>query len=133
MLANTPKPPYVSAVFTSIRTDVEEGYDEMNNLTFKELESIEGYLGCEAFRNENGFGVNGSYWKDNTLHKKAQLLGKEKWYQNYKLRICTVERDYDFKGQQSYFLNNTKSYPSIMETLGGMSKLNALYTHTCIS
>ena len=49
MLANTPKPPYVSAVFTSIRTDVEEGYDEMNNLTFKELESIEGYLGCEGF------------------------------------------------------------------------------------
>ena len=61
MLANTPKPPYVSAVFTSIRTDVKEGYDEMNNLTFKESESIEGYLGCESFRDENGFGVNISY------------------------------------------------------------------------
>ena len=93
MLANTPKPPYVSAVFTSIRTDVEEGYDEMNNLTFKELESIEGYLGCEAFRDKNGFGVNGSYWKDNTLHKKAHVLGKE---QHYKLRICLVDRDYEF-------------------------------------
>ncbi len=96
MLANTPKPPNVSAVFTSIRTDVKEGYDEMNNLTFKELEPIDGYLGCEAFRNKNGFGVNGSYWKDNTLHKKAQVLGKEQWYKHYKLRICLVDRDYEF-------------------------------------
>ena len=53
----------------------------MNELTFKELESIEGYLGYEAFRDENGFGVNVSYWKDmealknwrdNTLHQKAE-------------------------------------------------------------
>ena len=106
MIANTPKPPYIAAIFTSIRTDVEEGYEQMNELTFKELESIEGYLGYEAFRDENGFGVNVSYWKDmealknwrdNTLHQKAQELGKEKWYTNYKLRICTVERDYEFE------------------------------------
>ena len=31
-IANTPQPPYVVAVFTSIRTDVEEGYDEMDEL-----------------------------------------------------------------------------------------------------
>ena len=106
MIANTPKPPYIAVVFTSIRTDVEEGYEKMNELTFKELESIEGYLGYEAFRDENGFGVNVSYWKDmealknwrdNTLHQKAQELGKEKWYTNYILRICTVERDYEFE------------------------------------
>ena len=106
MIANTPKPPYIAAVFTSIRTDVEEGYNEMNELTFKELENIEGYLGYEAFRDEKGFGVNVSYWKDmeslknwrdNTLHQKAQEFGKLKWYKNYKLRICKVERDYEFE------------------------------------
>ena len=103
-IANTPRPPYVCAIFTSIRTDVQEGYDEMDELTFKEIETNEGYLGCESFRDEDGFGVNVSYWKDmnalknwkeNTLHKKAQALGKEKWYKNYKLRICLVERDYE--------------------------------------
>ena len=103
-IANTPRPPYVCAIFTSIRTDVQEGYDKMDELTFKEIETIKGYLGYESFRDENGFGVNVSYWKDmialknwkeNTLHKKAQELGKEKWYKNYKLRICSVERDYE--------------------------------------
>ena len=105
MIANTPNPPYVAAIFTSIRTNVEEGYDKMDELTFKEIETINGYLGCEVYRDENGFGVNVSYWKDlnalknwkeNTLHKKAQVLEREKWYKNYKLRICLVERDYGF-------------------------------------
>ena len=94
-IAYTPRPPYVCAIFTSIRTGVQEGYDEMDELTFKEIETIEGYLGNKSFRDENGFGVNVSYWKENTLHKKAQALGKEKWYKNYKLRICSVERDYE--------------------------------------
>jgi hypothetical protein len=31
------------------------------------------------------------------LHQKAQVLGKKKWYEQYKLRIGTVNRDYDFK------------------------------------
>ena len=29
MLANTPTPPYYAVIFTSIRTDIEEGYEEM--------------------------------------------------------------------------------------------------------
>ena len=106
MIATTFDPPYVMAIFTSIRTGVEEGYNKMNELTLAEIKRIDGYLGHEAFRDENGFGVNVSYWKDinalknwkdNILHKKAQALGKEKWYEQYKLRIGTVNRDYDFK------------------------------------
>ena len=59
----------------------------------------------EAFRNNNGFGDNASYWKvmkslkhqrDNVFHKKAQELGRIEWYKEYKLRICKIERDYEF-------------------------------------
>ena len=32
MIANTPKPPYIAAVFTSIRTDVEEGYEKVKEI-----------------------------------------------------------------------------------------------------
>ena len=73
MIANTQKSPYVSAVFASIRTDIEERYNKMNDLTFKELENMEGYLRHEAFRDENGFGVNVSYWKDmNALNNRGK-------------------------------------------------------------
>ena len=53
MMANTPKLPYVAAIFTSFRTNVEEEYDKMDELTFKEIETINGYLGCEVYREEN--------------------------------------------------------------------------------
>jgi heme-degrading monooxygenase HmoA len=105
MISKTPKPPYIAAIFTSIRTTIDEGYEEMNRATFAEIQKMDGYLGFESFRNDEGFGVNVSYWrsmecllawKNNELHKEAQKLGIEKWYKNYKLRICTVERDYEF-------------------------------------
>ena len=51
----TPSPPYICAVFTSIRTNVNEGYEEMNNLLFNEIKNVEGYLGNEAFRDKDGF------------------------------------------------------------------------------
>jgi heme-degrading monooxygenase HmoA len=65
----------------------------------------EGYLGIESARNEIGITV--SYWqsleairnwKANTDHLMAQKYGREKWYANYKVRICKVERDYEFEG-----------------------------------
>ena len=31
MVATTPKPPYYAVIFTSFRTDVDEGYEEMAN------------------------------------------------------------------------------------------------------
>ena len=64
-----------------------------------------GYLGIESAREETGITV--SYWRDlesirnwkmNLDHLQAQKLGKEKWYAQYKLRICLVERDYGFEG-----------------------------------
>ncbi len=64
----------------------------------------EGFLGVESAREELGITV--SYWsgleairkwKMNAEHLMAQEAGRKKWYQNYKTRICLVERDYQFK------------------------------------
>jgi heme-degrading monooxygenase HmoA len=87
--APTPQPPYYAAIFTSLRSKVNEGYDEMNDLTFKRVNEQEGFLGSESFRNEHGFGVTIAYfktaedihkWKMQEDHLHAQQLGKEKWY-----------------------------------------------------
>lgn len=103
MIASTPEPPYYAVIFTSIRTEGDDGYaamaDEMDQLAKQQ----EGYLGIESARNETGITV--SYWqsleaiknwKANTNHLLAQKYGREKWYATYKVRICKVERDYGF-------------------------------------
>lgn len=102
-LANTPKPPYYAVIFTSIRTDGDNGYatmaEEMVRLATKQA----GFLGMESAREHLGITV--SYWQDlaaikawknNIEHLKAQKLGKEKWYAQFNVRIAKVEKSYAF-------------------------------------
>ena len=103
MIAKTPKPPYYAVIFTSIGTEVREGYSSMADRMLELAKQQDGYLGIESAREEIGITV--SYWssleairnwKMNAEHLMAQEKGRKEWYQNYKTRICLVERDYEF-------------------------------------
>jgi heme-degrading monooxygenase HmoA len=103
MLANTP-PPYYAVIFTSIRSDDDQGYTHMADLMVELASQQEGFLGVESARNELGITV--SYWKDldsirkwkqHAEHRIAQKKGRSVWYQSYQTRIAKVERDYGFE------------------------------------
>jgi heme-degrading monooxygenase HmoA len=62
-----------------------------------------GFLGIESAR--DAMGITVSYWenlesiaawKQNSAHLAAQQRGRARWYQEFKTRICKVERDYAF-------------------------------------
>lgn len=104
MIAKTPEPPYYAVIFTSILNGDDNGYTQMGDKMEKLVEKQPGFLGFESARNEIGLTV--SYWKDldsirkwkeNTAHTVAQEKGRKTWYQNYKVRIAKVERDYGFE------------------------------------
>ena len=104
MIANTPAPPYYAVIFSNMRTEIEEGYEETATEMVRLAEAQDGYLGHESVR--DGLGITISYWanldsirnwKQQTDHLLAQRMGREKWYSAYKTRICWVERDYEFK------------------------------------
>jgi heme-degrading monooxygenase HmoA len=99
-IANTPKPPYYAVIFTSHRTEGDNGYGEMAAKMVELASRQPGFLGTESAREDVGITV--SYWTDldsirkwktNIEHQKAQKLGREKWYSSYKTRISKVERD----------------------------------------
>ena len=101
LIANTPKPPYYAVIFTSIRTDGDNGYGEMASKMVELASKQPGFLGAESVREDVGITV--SYWsdlesiknwKENTAHQRARKLGREKWYSSFKTRISKVERDY---------------------------------------
>lgn len=104
MIAKTPKPPYYAVVFSTIRTDLDTGYEE-TAIKMEELAKLQkGYLGIESARNEIGITVSYwdsldaiSNWKNNIEHTIAREKGRELWYQKYQLRICKVEHDYGFE------------------------------------
>jgi heme-degrading monooxygenase HmoA len=100
-IANTPKPPYYAVIFTSQRTDTDNGYGETANRMVELAAQQPGYLGIESAR--EGLGITVSYWSDlesiknwkaNIEHQQAQKTGKEQWYSAFKVRISKVERDY---------------------------------------
>ena len=101
LIAKTPNPPYYAVIFSSHRTEGDNGYGKMA----AEMEALAnkqpGSLGIEMAREDIGITV--SYWSDlesikkwksNLKHQEAQRLGHEKWYSSFKTRISKVERDY---------------------------------------
>ena len=83
-IANTPPAPYYAVIFTSLRTDVDEGYGygDMAERMVALAAQRPGFLGLESAR--DGLGITVSYWKDlesirawkaNTEHLVAQHLG----------------------------------------------------------
>ncbi len=100
--------PYYAVIFSSRRTEGDNGYAEMANRMEELAKRQPGYLGIESAREEIGITV--SYWdslnaianwKANTDHLFAQQKGIQDWYTWYKVRICSVEREYDFNKESS--------------------------------
>jgi heme-degrading monooxygenase HmoA len=101
IIAATPKPPYYAVIFTSLRTEGDNGYGDMAAAMVELAAQQPGYLGIESAREDLGITV--SYWSDlesiknwkaNIEHQQAQKSGREKWYSSFKVRISKVERDY---------------------------------------
>jgi heme-degrading monooxygenase HmoA len=101
VIAETPEPPYVAVIFTSLRTDGDHGYAVMSARMSRLAAEQPGYLGMEAAR--DGLGITVSYWVDEDAakawkqvaeHLVAQRRGREAWYSDYRVRVAVVHRDY---------------------------------------
>ena len=97
------KPPYYVVIFTSRRTEGDEGYGDTAARMDELSRQQPGYLGMESVRGADGVGVTVAYfadpesiraWKQQEDHLVAQRLGREKWYDAYSIRVCRVERSY---------------------------------------
>lgn len=98
---HTPEPPYWAALFTSQRTDGDQGYGAMAERMVALAREQPGFLGVESARDSTGLGITISYWRDEESirrwkavaeHRAAQALGKSRWYAAFALRVAKVER-----------------------------------------
>jgi heme-degrading monooxygenase HmoA len=105
-IAGTPEPPYYAVVFTSVRTPADpEGYAAMADRMEELARGQPGFLGFESVRDAHGTGITVSYWsslaairhwREHAEHQVAQSHGRSKWYCEYRLRVCRVERETHF-------------------------------------
>src|SRR5690606_19645226 len=92
-----------AVIFTSLRTEGDNGYGEMAEKMETMARQQPGFLGLESAR--DSLGITISYWdslaaiaqwKANLEHLEAQREGVRQWYSWYKVRVCKVEREYEF-------------------------------------
>ncbi len=106
------EPPYVAVIFSSQRTgagvgpgSADDGYDAASDAMDELAARQPGYVGIEAVRGSDGFGITVSYWltesdaqawKAVAEHRAVQELGRTRWYVSYTVRVATVTRSYGF-------------------------------------
>jgi len=102
-LACTPEPPYYAVIFSSLRTEGDEGYGATAGRMMELAARQPGFLGVDSTRGAEGLGLTVSYWRDleaisnwkqNAEHLDAQKAGRERWYAAFSVRIARVEREY---------------------------------------
>jgi heme-degrading monooxygenase HmoA len=68
-----------------------------------------GFLGVESVRGDDGIGITVSYWTDreaianwrnNAEHLAAQSLGRQEFYDWYRVRVAEMVKDYAFVSDQ---------------------------------
>ncbi|EJN30843.1 putative enzyme involved in biosynthesis of extracellular polysaccharide [Pseudomonas sp. GM78] len=106
MIADTPPAPYFAVIFTSLRTEGDQGYIEAAERMLELAREQPGFLGVESARGEVGLGITVSYWtseeailawKQHPEHQAIRERGRSTWYAQCHTRVCRVERAYGFK------------------------------------
>ncbi|QOQ75760.1 antibiotic biosynthesis monooxygenase [Pseudomonas poae] len=104
MIANTPAPPYFAVIFSSLRTEGDQGYGAAATRMLELAREQPGFLGVESAR-EDGLGITVSYWQDEAAilawkrqaeHREVREQGRATWYSAFQTRVCKVERAYTF-------------------------------------
>ncbi|AYG58745.1 antibiotic biosynthesis monooxygenase [Rhizobium jaguaris] len=107
--AATPEPPYYIVSFSSIRKEGDHGYGAMGEKMETLALAQDGCFGLESARRWDGFGITISFWRDEesilawknvVSHMAAQQLGRERWYEQYQVRVARVERAYGFHASE---------------------------------
>ena len=94
----------VAVIFTSMRNGSDAvGYDAAAVAMGALAAAQPGYRGIDSVRDLSGDGITISYWADEAAaiawrdhpdHAAIREAGRERWYDRYRVTVCTVARDY---------------------------------------
>lgn len=98
--------PYYAVIFTSQLSQDQTDYNDVAKEMEKLAKQQPGFIDVESVRDSSGLGITISYWesleairhwKENIAHTAAKKRGREQWYEHFHMRICLVEKEYDFR------------------------------------
>jgi len=93
-------------LFRSKLVDQPDGYDEMAQEMLEAASSMPGFIDVKAFKADDGERLTVVRWQDeetlrawrlHARHLVAQRVGRERWYEYYKLEVAEIIRSKDFE------------------------------------
>jgi heme-degrading monooxygenase HmoA len=96
----------VIVIFRSrLREEHREEYRLVASLMLELAKSMAGFLSFKSFSSDDGERISMvkfdtlehlQAWRDHPEHKKAQALGREKFYSQYHIQVCELLYQRDF-------------------------------------
>ncbi|HTN77156.1 MAG TPA: antibiotic biosynthesis monooxygenase [Pirellulaceae bacterium] len=92
-----------------LRTEHANEYVEMAQKIDALAERMPGFLGIKSYATSDGERVSISLfaspealaaWREHPEHREAQRLGRERFYSEYHIEVCQLERAYHFPAEQ---------------------------------
>ena len=97
---------YFAAIFTTQRSHSgDDVYEIMAGRMITLAQKQQGFLGLESVRGDDGIGITVSYWSDRKAiqnwgrqaeHLSVQAMGRQEFYNWYRIRIAEVFVDRGF-------------------------------------
>ena len=91
---------YFAAIFTTqLSQSGDDVYEIMTSRMVALAQQQQGFLGLESVRGDDGIGITVSYWTDHEAiqkwgrqaeHISVQAMGRQEFYQWYRIRIAEV-------------------------------------------
>ena len=102
----------VVVLFRSKLVDVPEGYAAMAQEMLDLAKTMPGFVDVKAFKADDGERLTVVWWQDfetlkgwreNARHRVAQRLGRERWYEYYKIEVAEIARSgsYERRSQEA--------------------------------
>jgi heme-degrading monooxygenase HmoA len=96
----------VVTVFRSRLRDPHEGYDATADEMEAAARAMPGFVDFKTFRADDGERVSivvfdspeaHTAWRDDPRHRAAQQRGRDEWYAEYHIQVCSLEYEHSFR------------------------------------
>jgi heme-degrading monooxygenase HmoA len=91
----------IVVLFRSRLVEPADGYGDMATEMLDLARTMPGFVDFKSYKADDGERLSVVWWRDletmkgwrdNARHRVAQRLGREKWYQYYKIEVAEVAR-----------------------------------------
>ena len=96
---------YVTIFRSRLRPDIYEEYSTASARMLELAKAMPGFISIESYQDDTGARITiaefasheqAAAWRSQPEHLEVQRIGRERFYEEYRVQVCTLDREYAF-------------------------------------